>query len=232
MLERVTSSAMPAFRPDADAERPDPRTVLRDIPLGRRVVVRSLIEGGERATDALGELVGRDEESVLVRTRTGDVRIELAQVVAAKQVPASPAGVWRVAPFLRRGGVVVLGEGTTRAADGSLIAPTADLVADLLGADRPVFVLERPDDHDDHAVETSGTGGSQQPLSVLPLLAPGELTDEVLARAHREIEDHLGRTVGRGTVHYTDARPGAVDTARGFGWQGRVFTLPPGTSRR
>lgn len=226
---------MPLFQ--ADAERPDPRAVLRDIPLGRRVVVRSLIEGGERATDALGELIGRDAESVLVRTRTADVRLELAQVVAAKQVPASPGRGWRVAPFLRRGGVAVLGDGTMRTADGFLHTPTADLVQDLLGAGTPVVVLGHPDagqddqdrDDDRGAVDP---GGSQHPLSVTSLLAPGELTREVLAGVHREIEDHLGRTVGRGTVHYTDARPGAVDTARAFGWQGRVFTLPPVTTQR
>lgn len=209
---------------DADAERPDPRAVLRDTPLGRRVVVRSLIEGGERATDALGELVGRDERSVRVRTRTGDVRIELAQVVAAKSVPASPAGVWRVAPFLRRGAVAVLGVGTLRAADGTVLTATADLVQDLLRADRPVFVLGHHD-------QTPDGDGWRHRIPALPV-APGELTPEVLARAHREIEAQLGRTAGRATVHYTDSRPGAIATARVFGWQGRVFTVPPRTSDR
>ncbi|WP_238154668.1 hypothetical protein [Ornithinimicrobium sufpigmenti] len=216
---------MPTFRDDA--ERPDPRAVLRRIPLGRRVVVRSLIEDGERATDALGELVGRDEASVRVRTRTGVVRIELAQVVAAKPVPASPAGVWRVAPFLRRGGVAVLGEGTLRASDGSVLTATVDLVETLLRTGRPVFVLGDSDNRDDGAPDADRP---QHPISVLPHLdAPGELAPEVLARAHREIEERVGRTVGRAHVHYTDVRPQAVDAARVFGWQGRVFTLPPGT---
>lgn len=216
---------MPTFRDDA--ERPAPRAVLRRIPLGRRVVVRSLIEGGDRATDALGELVGRDEASVRVRTRTGEVRVELAQVVAAKPVPAIPAGVWRVAPFLRRAGVAVLGEGTLRATDGSVLTATVDLVGTLLRAGRPVFVLGDSDRRGDGAPDADRP---QHGIPALPRLdASGELTPEGLARVHHEIEDRVGRTVGRALVHYTDVRPQAVDAARVFGWQGRVFTLPPGT---
>ena len=175
------------------------------------MVVRSLIEAGERATDALGELVARDEESVTVRTRRGEVRVELALVVAAKQVPASPAGVWRVAPFLRRGEVVVLGEGTLRTVDGPVPA-TVSLVEELRAAGTPVFTL------------------GQHRTPALPHLGgPGEPTVEMLALAHDEIEDRLGRRVGRARVHCTDARPDAVDAARVVGWQGRVFTPPPAT---
>ena len=47
------------------------------------------------------------------------------------------------------------------------------------------------------------------------------------ARAHAEIESRLGRTVGRAEVHFTDDSPANVDAARVFGWQSRVFTLPP-----
>ncbi|GAA1148663.1 ferrous iron transport protein A [Ornithinicoccus hortensis] len=67
------------------------REWLTDVPVGTRVVVRYLIEGGERATDALGELTGRDEEHLVVDTRrAGPVRIALAGVVAAKPVPPAP----------------------------------------------------------------------------------------------------------------------------------------------
>ncbi|MBE7161975.1 MAG: hypothetical protein INR72_12080 [Williamsia herbipolensis] len=55
-----------------------------------RVVVRHLLPGGS-ATDALGMLVARDEDSCTVDTRRGAVRIELAQIVAAKRVPPPPA---------------------------------------------------------------------------------------------------------------------------------------------
>lgn len=78
---------------------------LDQVSLGSRVVVRYLIEQGERATDALGELVGRDPGHLVVRTRTGDVTITRADVVAAKPVPARP---WRLAAYLRRAGVAVL----------------------------------------------------------------------------------------------------------------------------
>nr|WP_281497031.1 hypothetical protein [Ornithinimicrobium sp. F0845] len=60
------------------------------MPLGTRVVVRYLIEDGERATDALGELVERTEEQVVIQTRRGPERVPLAQVLLAKPVPPPP----------------------------------------------------------------------------------------------------------------------------------------------
>ncbi|MCK0112220.1 hypothetical protein MWU75_08735 [Ornithinimicrobium sp. F0845] len=63
---------------------------LRTLPLGTRVVVRYLIEDGERATDALGELVERTEEQVVIQTRRGPERVPLAQVLLAKPVPPPP----------------------------------------------------------------------------------------------------------------------------------------------
>lgn len=66
------------------------REVLPGVPVGTRVVVRYLIEDGERATDALGELVSREEDWLTVRTRSGDRRIAAGDVVAAKPVPPPP----------------------------------------------------------------------------------------------------------------------------------------------
>jgi hypothetical protein len=66
------------------------REVLPGVPVGTRVVVRYLIEDGERATDALGELVERGEGWLTVRTRKGDQRVEVEDVVAAKTVPPPP----------------------------------------------------------------------------------------------------------------------------------------------
>jgi len=63
---------------------------LRTIPLGTRVVVRYLIEEGERATDALGELVERTEEQVVIQTRRGPEVVPMAQVLLAKPVPPPP----------------------------------------------------------------------------------------------------------------------------------------------
>ncbi len=63
---------------------------LRTIPLGTRVVVRYLIEEGERATDALGELVERTEEQVVIQTRRGLEVVPMAQVLLAKPVPPPP----------------------------------------------------------------------------------------------------------------------------------------------
>lgn len=63
---------------------------LLSLPLGTRVVVRYLIEEGERATDALGELLERTEDAVVIQTRRGPERVPLAQVLLAKPVPPPP----------------------------------------------------------------------------------------------------------------------------------------------
>jgi hypothetical protein len=62
--------------------------------VGDRVVVRyrrPAPEPGEPPlSDALGELVQADENTLTVRTRQGDVTIEAAAVVAGKRVPPPP----------------------------------------------------------------------------------------------------------------------------------------------
>jgi ribosomal protein S18 acetylase RimI-like enzyme len=72
---------------------PDPVDGLRP---GMRAVVRRRIEHG--LTDALGEVVAIDAETVSVRTRGGVELIDRAAVVAAKEVPPKPAR--RGAPHL------------------------------------------------------------------------------------------------------------------------------------
>ncbi|MEJ7650153.1 MAG: ferrous iron transport protein A [Nakamurella sp.] len=57
---------------------------------GMRVVVRYLVQSDGPATDALGVLLSRDEHHCTVETRRGPVTIELATIVAAKQVPPLP----------------------------------------------------------------------------------------------------------------------------------------------
>lgn len=65
--------------------------VLPGVEPGTRVVVRYLIEDGDRATDALGELTARDGTHLVVQTgRHGTVRIALTAVVTAKVVPPAP----------------------------------------------------------------------------------------------------------------------------------------------
>lgn len=63
---------------------------LRAIPIGTRVVVRYLIEDGDRATDALGDLLERTADEVVIRTRRGPEHVPLAQVLLAKPVPPPP----------------------------------------------------------------------------------------------------------------------------------------------
>ncbi|MGO1939437.1 MAG: putative acetyltransferase [Agrococcus casei] len=64
---------------------------LRALPIGTRVVVRHRLHDGEHgATDALGDLTAIDAVSCTVATRRGEVRIRIADIVAAKQVPPPP----------------------------------------------------------------------------------------------------------------------------------------------
>lgn len=57
---------------------------------GRRVVVRYLLPTGQ-ATDALGELLSADAETVVVDGKRGVERIRVSDIVAAKEVPPPPA---------------------------------------------------------------------------------------------------------------------------------------------
>jgi hypothetical protein len=62
--------------------------LLQELPLGTRVVVRYRIEGG--FTDALGNLVARDETTCTVETRRGPVVVAFDAVALAKPVPPPP----------------------------------------------------------------------------------------------------------------------------------------------
>ncbi len=74
---------------------------LHDVALGTRVVVRYLIEGGERATDALGHITSRTSSHLTVETRTGPVVIPTADIVAGKPIPAPPQRTRRGEPEVR-----------------------------------------------------------------------------------------------------------------------------------
>src|SRR5665811_852016 len=85
---------MPSERSDVPAMTdPDPVDGLRP---GMRAVVRRRIEHG--VTDALGDIVALDADTVSVRTRRGVEVIGRAAVTAAKEVPPAPAR--RGAPHL------------------------------------------------------------------------------------------------------------------------------------
>jgi len=57
---------------------------------GHRVVVRYLLPSGQ-ATDALGELLSVDADTVTVDGKRGIERIAVRDIVAAKEVPPPPA---------------------------------------------------------------------------------------------------------------------------------------------
>lgn len=88
---------------------------LSDVPLGERVTVRHRLPDG-RATDVVGTLAARDEHSVTVRARSGELRVALDTVVVHRVVRPTP---WRIASFLRRADVAVLDlDGVIRRFDG------------------------------------------------------------------------------------------------------------------
>jgi GNAT superfamily N-acetyltransferase len=71
-------------------------TDVSNLPLGSRVVVRWRLETPDPATeatltDAVGTLVGRDDETVSVETSRGPVTIELHRITAAKEIPPKPS---------------------------------------------------------------------------------------------------------------------------------------------
>lgn len=72
------------------------RPLWADWPVGTRVVIRyRRAEGG--FSDALGDLVEADDDSAVVHTRRGPVRVAAADAVLGKPVPPPPA------PRARRG---------------------------------------------------------------------------------------------------------------------------------
>ncbi|WP_299519471.1 HAD family hydrolase [uncultured Serinicoccus sp.] len=190
----------------------------RPLPVGSRVVVRHLIEDGERATDTVGELLGATEDELLVGGRHGDVRIRRSDVVAAKPVPDRP---WRVAAFLRRAGVAVLD------LDGVLLHARVESLLGALATDgTPVVLLS--DDTDRVAAELEEIGLARCIPMLLDThdLGAAKPETEAYAAAHAEIERRLGRRVAPAEVAFTDDRADHVDAARAFGWRGQVFTLP------
>jgi len=67
-----------------------PVEFLKSTTSGTRVVVRHLIDDG-RATDSLGYFHLADDTHCVVATKRGLETIELARVIAAKEVPPPPA---------------------------------------------------------------------------------------------------------------------------------------------
>jgi GNAT superfamily N-acetyltransferase len=68
----------------------------RDLRVGSRVVVRHRLEvpdpvSGATLTDVVGELVAADENSLVVATRHGEVRVTRPSVTAAKAIPPKPS---------------------------------------------------------------------------------------------------------------------------------------------
>ena len=114
---------------------------LHRVPLGERVTVRQRLADG-RASDVVGRLVGRDEETLVLQTRRGRADVRLVDVVVARVVREAP---WRVAAFLERADVAVLDlDGVLRTFDteGHVGRAAAGLGTDLDGVLETAFGID------------------------------------------------------------------------------------------
>lgn len=60
---------------------------MREVPLGQKVTIRHRLDDGA-ASDAVGPVVERDEDTIVVETRRrGRVRIRLESIIAARIIP-------------------------------------------------------------------------------------------------------------------------------------------------
>ena len=109
---------------------------------------------------------------------------------------------------------------------GTPVDATVALVDALVASGTPTFVFTNGTDRVPEELEHAGLGRLAPMLLNAHDLGFAKPAPEAFAVAHAEIERRLGRTVGRAEVHFTDDRPGNVEAAREFGWQGRVFTPP------
>lgn len=191
---------------------------LRDVPLGQRVTVRRRSDDG-RPTDTVGVVTGGDEESVTLETRQGPVRVMLSTVQVFRLVIPAP---WRIANFLRRGEIAVLGLDALLGPDAATTA-TTELIDQLLTAETPVFLLTDDADKAAVALEEVDLGH----LGTL-VLSPGvdQPGSDMLALAHARLQDQLGEVIAAGDVHFSAADPHTVEAARQLGWQARIFTPP------
>ena len=191
---------------------------LGDVPIGQRVTVRRRLEDG-RPTDTVGVVTGRDDESVTLETRQGPVHVLLSTVQVFRLVTPAP---WRIAKFLRRGEIAVLGVDTVLGPEAPTQA-TVDLIDQLLAAETPVFLLAEEREKTVASLGDLELGHLSGLLLVPDADQPGS---DVLALAHARLQDQLGEVVAGGDVHFTSADPRIVEAARELGWQARIFTLP------
>lgn len=191
---------------------------LGDVPLGQRVTVRRRSDDG-RPTDTVGVVTGGDEESVTLETRQGPVRVMLSTVQVFRLVIPAP---WRIANFLRRGEIAVLGLDALLGPDAATTA-TTELIDQLLTAETPVFLLTDDADKAAVALEEVDLGHL-----VTLVLSPGadQPGSDMLALAHARLQDQLGEVIAAGDVHFSAADPHTVEAARQLGWQARIFTPP------
>lgn len=215
---------MRGCRTDGASVRDMSEESLASVPVGQRVTVRRLSDDG-RPTDTVGVVTDRDDDSVTLETRQGPVRVPLSSVQVFRLVVPAP---WRIAKFLARGELAVLSLSTLLGPEAPT-QETADLIDELLTSETPVFLLT---ENENQAVaELEGHSlGHLSPLLLSPDTAqPGS---DLLALAHARLQDQLGGAVAAGEVHFTGTDPHAVEAARQFGWQARIFTGPDSQASR
>lgn len=197
---------------------------LASVPVGQRVTVRRLSDDG-RPTDTVGVVTERDDESVTLETRQGPVLVLLSSVQVFRLVAPVP---WRIAKFLARGELAVLSLSTLLGPEAPT-QDTADLIDGLLTSETPVFLLTENEAQAVGDLEGHGLGHLSSLLLCPDVDQPGS---DLLALAHARLQDQLGGAVAAGDVHFTATDPHAVEVARQFGWQARIFTPPDSHAAR
>ncbi|WP_162803025.1 HAD family hydrolase [Ornithinimicrobium avium] len=109
---------------------------------------------------------------------------------------------------------------------GTPMGATVALVDSLVAAGTPTFVFTNGTDRVPEELEHMGLGRLVPMLINTHDMGRAKPAPQAFALAHAEVERRVGRVVDRAQVHFTDDRPGNVEAAREFGWQGRVFTPP------
>lgn len=197
---------------------------LASVPVGQRVTLRRRSEDG-RPTDTVGVIREHAADAVTLETRQGPVRVLLADVQVFRLVVPAP---WRIAKFLARGELAVLSLSTLVGPDAPT-EDTAELIDTLLTAETPVFLLTENESQASAELEGHSLG-YLSPLLLCPDAdQPGS---DVLALAHARLQDQLGGVVAAGDVHFTATDPHAVEAARKFGWDARIFTAPDSQASR
>ncbi|WP_162802288.1 HAD family hydrolase [Ornithinimicrobium murale] len=110
---------------------------------------------------------------------------------------------------------------------GAPVAETVELMAELEKDGRQVFLFTNGTDNIPTELPQIGLGHLVDVALNSAVFGVAKPDQEAYAAAHAAIEVHLGRSVAREQVLFTDDLAVNVTAARKFGWQAVHFTVGP-----